>query len=48
METSLASLDGMEESGCHCGARFTVMFTGCGQVTCPECGSMVKVGACGG
>lgn len=35
-----------EEIKCVCGKEFTVVFASCGYVNCPNCGMMLKVGAC--
>lgn len=31
---------------CICGKEMTVLFTSCGYVNCPACGTLLKVGAC--
>lgn len=31
---------------CHCGEKFTIVYGACCTITCPTCGSPVKVGAC--
>lgn len=37
-----------EQVKCVCGNEFMVIFASCGHVNCPNCGMLLKVGACDG